>query len=96
MIEYDDCNTNFDVLSTVERLVNPRSAPAFGILLDPRHFGYCVTVMARKPSELRLFLHADEELNALLGAVNTEMALVIAPLLLGRGQCHDPILQVTL
>jgi hypothetical protein len=41
---------------------------------------------------LRLGLDADEELNALLGAVDTEMALAIALLLLGRGQCQSILL----
>ena len=34
--------------------------------------------MARELSKLRLGLHADEELNGLLGAVNIEMALAAA------------------
>ena len=52
------------------------------------HLGYRVTVMMGEASELRLGLHADEELNALLGAVDTEIVLAIALLLLGRGQCY--------
>lgn len=68
----------------------PFEEPAFGVrgqLLD--HIGYCVTVMAGEACELGLGLNADEELDALLGAVDAEMALAIALLLLGRCQSHD-------
>jgi hypothetical protein len=63
---------------------------AFGVsgqVLD--HSGYCVTVVAGEASEPSPCLNADEKLNALLGAVDAEMALAIALLLLGRGQSHD-------
>jgi hypothetical protein len=63
---------------------------AFGVsgqILD--HLGYCVTVVAGQASELCPCLNADEKLNALLRAVDAEMALAIALLLLGRGQSHD-------
>jgi hypothetical protein len=57
--------------------VEDRPVGVFGqILDDPR---YCVTVMARKPSELRFGLHVDEDLDALFGAVDTQMAQTIAP-----------------
>ena len=35
--------------------------------------------------------NVDEEPDALLGAVDTGMALAIAPLLLGRGQRHSDL-----
>jgi hypothetical protein len=63
---------------------------AFGVsgqILD--HLGYCVTVVAGEASELCPCLNADEKLNALLRAVDAEMTLAIALLLLGRGQSHD-------
>jgi len=52
------------------------------------HLGYCVTVMTGEASELRLGLNADEELNALLGAVEAEMTLAVALLLFSGGECH--------
>jgi len=64
-----------------ERLLGGRDQ-----ILD--RLGYRVTVMAGEASELRLGLNADEELDALLGAVEAEMTLAVALLLLGRGQCH--------
>jgi hypothetical protein len=63
---------------------------AFGVsgqILD--HLGYCVTVVAGEASEPCPCLNADEKLNALLRAVDAEMALAIALLLLCRGQSHD-------
>ena len=50
------------------------------------HFGYCVTVMTGEASELRLGLNTDEELDALLGAVEAEMTFTVALLLLGGGE----------
>ena len=67
---------------TCRQLIEDCAVGILDQILDD--FGYCVTVMARKPSELRFGLDVDEELNALLGAVDTEMTLAIAPLLLGR------------
>ena len=51
--------------------------------------GYCVTVAASEASELYPCANADEKLNALLSAVDAEMTLAIALLLLGRAQSHD-------
>jgi hypothetical protein len=58
-----------------------------GQILD--HLGYCVTVMAGETPELYPCLNADEELDALLRAMDAEMAFAIALLLLGRGQSHE-------
>jgi len=59
-----------------ERLLGGRDQ-----ILD--HLGYRVTMMAGEPSELRLGLNADKELDAFLGAVQAEMTLAVALLLLG-------------
>jgi len=59
------------------------------------HLGYCVTVMTGEASELRLGLNTDEELDALLGAVETEMTVTVALLLLGGGECCHGGLLVT-
>jgi hypothetical protein len=60
-----------------------------GQILD--HLGYRVTVVAGEAPELCPCPNADEELDALLRAVDAEMALAIALLLLGRGQSHDRV-----
>ena len=67
--------------------VEDRSFGVSGELLD--HLGYRVTVVESEAFELCLGLNADEELDTLLAAVDAEMALAIALLLLGRGQSHD-------
>ena len=74
-------------------LQHPIGRGAMGVVWRARdqildRLGYRVTVMAGEASELRLGLNADEELDALLGAVEAEMTLAVALLLLGRGQCH--------
>jgi hypothetical protein len=62
--------------------------------LDVRHpttkhkIGYRVTVVESEAFELSLGLNTDEEWDTLLAAVDAEMALAIALLLLGRGQSH--------
>jgi len=74
-------------------VLRPREAVeefAFGIdsqRLD--RLGYGVTMMSSKTAQLCLGLNADEELDAILGTVNAEMALAITALFLGCGQCHD-------
>jgi hypothetical protein len=53
------------------------------------HVGYCVTIVESEAIELCFGVNADKELDALLATINAEMALAIAPLLLGRAQSHD-------
>jgi hypothetical protein len=71
------------------KLVDEQSFGFCGEVLD--QLGYSVTTMTGEASELGFGVNADEELDAFFAAVEAEMALAIAALLFGGGQCHgDP------